>query len=292
MDQAYFDKELFAPEVDVARYRKGAVAAISEELETKTDLVDDALYFGIKARFNKYLDAMADLKTVEELVDDQLRGIAKLRGTYGDFRHALGIIKDKVVAKKKLVQKKRAVLEILSMFEQINLSLNLIEQSIAKKEFNEAVASYKKQEEVLFNKLKGYCLSEKFEAKLNATRTRMIAECCRFLKASLDGYLGECFQFSTKKVDGTGDTSRLIQEMTLIANSSMNMSMDISILERFEHNSVPLYLMGTFEPTKKAEIEELATMLSNFLSIKDFKVEGLAEEVSAAIRVRVREVNV
>jgi hypothetical protein len=120
----------------------------------------------------------------------------------------------------------------------------------------------------------------------------MISECCLHLKASMDSYLNECFQFSTKKLEGMGDASRLLHEMTLIANSSMNMSMDISILERFEHNSVPLYLMGTFEPTKKSEIENLATMLSNFLSIKDFKVEGLAEEVSAGIRQRVREVNV
>lgn len=205
--------------------------------------------------------------------------------------NGLGIIKEKIVNKKKLSTRKKAVLDILTMFEQINTNLNLISTHIVAKEFNDAVAIYKKQEEVLYNKLKGYCLTEKFEAKLNATRQRMIDECNNYFKDILMTYLTECFQFSTKKQEGASDTSRLIQEMTLIANSSMNVSMDISIIERFEQNSVPLYLLGTFEPTKKEEIDSLSSVLSNFLSIKDFKIdEHIAQEVSLQIQARVREV--
>ena len=275
----------------MSRFTKEGLAVIYEELETKTDIIDDALHYGIKARFNKYLEAMADLKTMEELVEDQLSGIRSIRETNEGIYDSTRIIKDNIVSKKKLVTKKKAVLEILSMFEQINRNLNLIESNINHLEFNDAVASYKKQEEVLYNKLKGYCLTEKFEIKLNATRMRMVRECNQYFRSTIESYLVECFQFSKKKVDGTGDTSRLIQEMTLIANSSMNMSMDISIIERFEHNSVPLYLMGTFEPTKKEEIENLGTVLSNFLSIKDFKLdEGICDTISEAIKSRVLEV--
>lgn len=200
------------------------------------------------------------------------------------------IIRDKVIKKKKLAAKKKAVLDILSMFEQINTDLNTIAQHIANKNFNEAVSLYKKQEEKLYNKLKGYCLSEKIEAKLNAIRSQMITDLNSYFKEEVSRYLTECFLFSKKKGDSTGDTSRLIQEMTLIAHSSMNMSMDISLLERFEQNSVPLYLLGNFEPTKKAEIEALSLVISNFLSIKDFKLENIEAEVTASIRGHVKEV--
>lgn len=176
------------------------------------------------------------------------------------------------------------------MFEQINTDLNTIAQLIDQKNFNDAVALYKKQEEKLFNKLKGYCLSEKIEAKLNAIRGQMISDLNSYFKDELSRYLTECFLFSKKKGDGTGDTSRLIQEMTLIAHSSMNMSMDISLLERFEQNSVPLYLLGNFEPTKKAEIEALSNVVSNFLSIKDFRFEDVETAVTASIKGHVREV--
>lgn len=212
------------------------------------------------------------------------------RSTNAELQHSLLIIRDKIVKRKKLAAKKKAVLDILSMFEQINLDLNTIAQYIDKQNFNEAVALYKKQEEKLYNKLRGYCLSEKIEAKLNAIRGRMLAELNSYFKEVTSGYLTECFLFSKKKGDATGDTSRLIQEMTLIAHSSMNMSMDISVLERFEQNSVPLYLLGNFEPTKKAEIESLGLIISNFLSIKDFKLENVETEVMASIYSHVKEV--
>lgn len=177
------------------------------------------------------------------------------------------------------------------MFEQININLNTIDSLVKAKEFSDASALYKKQEETLYNKLKGYCLTQKFEGKLNAIRARMISEVNQFFKDLTSSYLTECFQFSKKKVDGMGDTSRLIQEMTLIANSSMNMSMDVSVLERFEQNSVPLYLTGNFEPIKKAEIDNFGTIISNFLSIKDFQLENVEEEVMKAVEGRIREVN-
>lgn len=201
------------------------------------------------------------------------------------------IIRDKIIKKKKLSSRKQAVLDILSMFEQINWDLNSIAQFISHKNFSEAVSLYKKQEEKLYNKLKGYCLSEKIEAKLVAIRTQMITELNNHFKSEIKSYLTECFQFSKKKGDGIGDTSRLIQEMTLIAHSSMNMSMDISVLERFEQNSVPLYLLGNFEPTKKQEVELLSQTISNFLSIKDFKLEAVEGAVVASIREHVGEVN-
>lgn len=200
------------------------------------------------------------------------------------------IVKDKIVKKKKLAAKKRAVLDILEMFEQINNNLNTIESLLEAKSFSDAVAIYKKQEEMLYNKLKGYCLSEKIEGKLNTIRSRMIQEVNIYFKEVTIAYLTECFLFSKKKTEGTGDASRLIQDMTVIANSSMNMSMDFSVIERFEQNSVPLYLLGNFEPKNTEDIESFAQIISNFLSIKDFRLEGIEEEIIQTIRNRVREV--
>ena len=262
-----------------------------EDLETKTDLVDDALHYGIKARFHRYLEAMSDLKLVDEVVETQMASITKLRDTNADLAAGLRIIKDKVVIKKKRQTKMKSVLDILSAFEQINASLNLINANVKAEDYSEAAALYKKQEEVLYNKLKGYCLTEKFEAKLNATRLQMIANCGTYFREKVSGYLSECLHFSTKKPEGVGDTSRLLQEMTLIANSSLNVSLDVSVLERFEVNSVPLYLLGSFEPTNKTEVEQMATVLSNFLSIKDFMIDEIVgAEIGIQIQNRIKEV--
>lgn len=208
------------------------------------------------------------------------------------MHESLLIVRDKVVKKKKLAAKKQAVLDILQMFEQINQSLDTIEDLLRDKAFSEAVSLYKKQEEMLYNKLKGYCLSEKIEGKLNTIRSRMVQEVNVHFTAVATTYLTECFLFSKKKAEGMGDASRLIQDMTVIANSSMNMSIDFSVIERFEQNSVPLYLTGSFEPKHTAEIEAFALVVANFLSIKDFRLQGVEATVAETVRTRVREVTV
>ena len=290
LEGRFFDREKFNVAVD--SFSKVRFDEVYEDMETKSDLVDDALMYGIKARFYKYLDAMSDFNLIEDQVAKQQEAILEIKKAHVSMRESGLIIKEKVVLKKIRHFNQKAVLDILSMFETINVNLNQIEAHVNLQEYNDAVALYKKQEEILFNKLKGYCLTEKFEIRLNKTRSQMITSCASFVKNTLSHYVTECFEFSKKKPEGMGDASRLIQEMTLIANSSMNMSMDVSIIERFEHNSVPLYLAGAFEPTNKEDIDYLGNVISNYLSIKDFKLEMVAEDVSKMIRPRVKEVNI
>lgn len=289
VEERYFKKEGFV--VDVHNFNKAQVARLYDGYEMRSDQVDESLHFGIKARFNKYLDAMSDLRLVDDVVVKQLDSIALIRATNKELQSSMAIIKHKIVAKVKRAAKKKAVLEILQNFETINKSLNKIDEQLKDNLFNDAVGLYKKQEELLYNKLKGYCLTDKFQQRLDRTRLAMIEQVGAFFKTTLSGYLIETLLF-TKKKGESGEPSRLLHEMTLIANSSMNMSMDISILERYEHNSVPLYLLNNFEAAKKEEIDFLAVVLSNYLSIKDFKVEGVEEPVSKEVRIRVGEVKI
>ena len=75
------EKKLFEPRcpVEVSKFSKEKYAQVFNELEEKSDLVESALHYGIKARFNKYIEAMSDLRLVEEVVINQLEAIKSIR---------------------------------------------------------------------------------------------------------------------------------------------------------------------------------------------------------------------
>ena len=50
-----------------------------EDLDTKTDIIEDALHFGIKAKFYKYLEAMSEFKDVESSVIKQIESIQQIK---------------------------------------------------------------------------------------------------------------------------------------------------------------------------------------------------------------------
>lgn len=50
-----------------------------EELEGHTDIVDEAIHSGIKARFPVYLEAMGEFKKSEEDVTQQIDHIGNIR---------------------------------------------------------------------------------------------------------------------------------------------------------------------------------------------------------------------
>lgn len=77
VDKDYFNRDQFS--VSLAKANKATLADIFDDLETKTDLIDDALHFGIKARFNNYLDAMSEFKAVEDTVVKQIESIQMIR---------------------------------------------------------------------------------------------------------------------------------------------------------------------------------------------------------------------
>jgi hypothetical protein len=77
VDFRFYDKNKFL--VDMKEVTKQSLEHHLDDLETKTDLVDDALHYGIKARFYKYLEAMSDLKLVDDLVQTQIDSIHKIK---------------------------------------------------------------------------------------------------------------------------------------------------------------------------------------------------------------------
>jgi hypothetical protein len=73
----HFDREAFT--VDLGGASRAGLETLFDDLEAKTDLIDDALHFGIKSRFNNYLDAMSEFKAVEDSVISQIESITVIR---------------------------------------------------------------------------------------------------------------------------------------------------------------------------------------------------------------------
>lgn len=80
VEKRYFEKENFV--VSLAGANKAGIEDKFDELETKVDLIDDALHFGIKSRFNNYLDAMSEFNSAEGSLVKQIESIQKIRCSF------------------------------------------------------------------------------------------------------------------------------------------------------------------------------------------------------------------
>lgn len=181
----------------------------------------------------------------------------------------------------------------MEKIESLSKGLKEVESKARDKQLNDAVALYKKQEEVFYNHIhKKFQISESLEPTLNKMRVQLIGHTNTSFKSFTTQFLVECFGFSTKKPEvphnTTGEASRLLNEMTMLApNASMNMSLDMSMVDR-DTPSIPIYLTNL--ESRKEETDGFGTVIANFLAIKDFKIEGFAEQVSAEIKTKIVEV--
>lgn len=182
----------------------------------------------------------------------------------------------------------------MEKIDAIAKGLKEIESKAKDKLLNEAVAIYKKQEETFYNNiLKKFQVSETLEPSLNNVRVKLIGHTNTSFRTFSTEFLVECFSFSTKKPDvphnTTGEASRLLNEMTMMApNASMNMSLDMSMVDR-DTSSIPIYLTNL--ELRKEDTDGYGSIIANFLAIKDFKIDGFADQVSSEIKSRIAEVS-
>ena len=77
MEGRYYQREGFR--TNMQGVTKASMERHLDDLEVKTDIIDDALHFGIKSKFYKYLEAMSEFKNVESSVVKQIESIQQIK---------------------------------------------------------------------------------------------------------------------------------------------------------------------------------------------------------------------